>query len=713
MTILRAEKLPNRNQSGFVKSDIGNYMCSTNVFGSLLDNDFVEWDWTNISRPIIRIRSTWGAAGNPGQNFDGTDNLSVARAFPTFALGGLFGNLFDIFGYNQSPRLIDANPALGDRGYIFDRAPAADLQELADLTGFPVRMTEFPSLQIDIDADIGNTLYNNVLVDMYANYDPSPPDHYISDGNPLNDHIQSQFSKHLNLQVQMDWGKERSNSDRHARGYSGARELGEVTIDGQRWRYGHKFETLGENNFPFISFAGWDGSEYVKVTSFNAQSLWRWVIDNWGTILTQADAVGVSYEGVTQQTLRESYCDGVHAGSEILGPGIGDIVFNQASMVIGAPNTGTGTGTGPTVPTEEFEPIPDSEFQAWLRDARNDPFRLFIAEIDHGFGSTLRVASRGWLSDTNQPYYERLPETPIFRQTLAGRSAGSMIILNPNAETDRWTSYDTHGHSVRWFIGDERWLRREFRRVLTTQSRGVPSYESPGRYRFGLVSDINRYRINIFNSSIHYDDSAGAVVNDLIARASGIDPNIRTFRNIGGVDMSKELRFDVDEDTVLDSLFQSIATSLNAWRRISQDGALEFVSRDNRGESTFIFNQENIEGGSLRPTRTIDPVRTVIVPFFNGSIEAETNADIQDLSTSVVIDSLLKNRVDAEALGQIEAARYSNAQATYIMTHLSNAEELNVGNFGILDHVEIGGNCFIGMMERRPLEDRTVVEVTI
>ena len=133
------------------------------------------------------------------------------------------------------------------------------------------------------------------------------------------------------------------------------------------------------------------------------------------------------------------------------------------------------------------------------------------------------MASRGWLSDTNQPYYERLPETPIFRQTLAGRSAGSMIILNPNAETDRWTSYDTHGHSVRWFIGDERWLRREFRRVLTTQSRGVPAYESPGRYRFGLVSDINRYRINIFNSSIHYDDSAGAVVNDLIARASGID----------------------------------------------------------------------------------------------------------------------------------------------------------------------------------------------
>ena len=177
--------------------------------------------------------------------------------------------------------------------------------------------------------------------------------------------------------------------------------------------------------------------------------------------------------------------------------------------------------------------------------------------------------------------------------------------------------------------------------------------------------------------------------------------------------MSRELRFDVDEDTVLDSLFQSIATSLNAWRRISQDGALEFVSRDNRGESSFIFNQENIEGETLRPSRTIDPVRTVIVPFFNGSIEAETNADIQDLSTSVVIDSLLKNRVDAEALGQIEAARYSNAQATYIMTHLSNAEELNVGNFGILDHVEIGGNCFIGMMERRPLEDRTVVEVTI
>ena len=417
--VLKAERTSS-SVNGFVTGDYDGYFHSTNVFGTMLVGDYLEWDLRNPNQPIINQKMTWGT------NTDGQ-----ARAFPTRALGGLFGKLYDLYGYSQVPRLIDQKASLGQRGwqdsFVNQKAPAADLNDLVALTGFPVRMDGFPNVEIHIDANIDNHLYNNVLVDMYANRSDTLPPDYNSDGDPLNDHIQPPYSKYLNLQVQMDHGIIK-NANAHAWGFSGATVLGTVTIDGQLWRYGFKQETLNNNNFPFISFCGWNGSQNVVVKSFNARSLWNWVINNWSTILSQAAAAGVSYGNVTQANLRTAYCDGIHLGSEVLGPGTGRIVFNDLRVVDLGGGTGTGTGTGANpeftnVVTSRSITVGQQEIEPNFADdhviSNSKPYEIHIANQSNV--STSYAAGSDTLTiDTSSSS----PGSGSFTLQLRGQSSG-------------------------------------------------------------------------------------------------------------------------------------------------------------------------------------------------------------------------------------------------------------------------------------------------
>ncbi len=318
MTIIRAEKLAGQNQNGFEKIDLAGYFHSTNVFGMMNDGDYLEWDLTDPAHPIINQKMTWQAT-----------DLSFARAFPTRVLGSLFGKIYDCYGYNQSPQLIVADPTLGDRGTGGEQAPAVDLLEVQTLQGYPARIDSLPDTTVYVDASFTGTLQNNVLIDMYAHYRDGITNHSI------NNDIWPPLSKHLNVQMQLDRAVVRDQAA-HAWGFSGAQVFGNpVTIDGQQWRYGFKQENLGNNNFPFISFCGWNGAEYVRVTQVVASNIWNWVVTNWDTIKLEAQNAGITgYNSITSQTLQEASCDGVHVGSEVLGGGEGTITFNDLRIVI-------------------------------------------------------------------------------------------------------------------------------------------------------------------------------------------------------------------------------------------------------------------------------------------------------------------------------------------------------------------------------------------
>ena len=303
--------------SGFEKQEVGEDLVLTNIFGTMEQSDFVEWDLTDPSKPILSQKMTH----KPGNN-------SFARGCPMFVRGTAHGKLYDSYGYQSGK--IKADPKLGTRGTIWEKAPAADLYEVQKLVQYPCSIVEMPETVVSVSADIPTHMNNNLIIDMYA---------HLQNGvtsDDMNDHIQPPFSKHLNCQLQLDHGAINIHGA-HAWGWSGvgSNVLGEITIDGQRWRYGYKFETLNGNRFPFISFCGWNGSKYVPVKEVKTDSIWKWIVENWDVIAFQAKTIGLSYGNVTQESLERSFCDGVHVGSEILGASQGSIRFSKMNIEVG------------------------------------------------------------------------------------------------------------------------------------------------------------------------------------------------------------------------------------------------------------------------------------------------------------------------------------------------------------------------------------------
>ena len=725
MTIVRAERLPGQGQDGFVKADIEGYGHSTNVFGTMLDNDFVEWDLTDTDRPILNQRMTFEA-----------NNLSFARAFPTRYLGTLFGKAFDVFGWNQSPRLVDVatNPSLGDRGTTFDQAPAVDLNEVTLLVGFPAPISDLPNVVVKIDSDVASSgLYNNVLVDMYANRTINLPPDYISDGDPLNDNIQPPFSKHLNVQLQLDHGRERPNHNTaHAWGYSGATVMGETTIDGQTYRYAHKQETLGGNNFPFISFCGWNGSSYVRVTEVNITNIWNWVVANWNTILAEAAAVGVSYGDVTRQSLLASHCDGVHAGSEILGGGIGSIVFQELSIEItdssagggatggGSTPIGGGGGSGSGLTTIAVTaPTTDAEFAQWRADRTNDPHRIFLAEMDHSNG-TILYGSRAWLSmdDDHLSYDDAIPEgsTPFLESSVSNIiTVGDLTAVNIDGQDIDLLSLEFFGFRSRWLYGDDRWRRIEFRRIATSTIQAC-RLVGPNTYQFDLLSDTSKYNQPFIGSEERFTGTAEEVLLGVFDAANSNEGSeVGTFEIVGDVDLSVDFEITANENTTLDSVIRTACTSLNARRRISQSGALQIVSRLQVDTPQFEFFEDVIDGDSIRMVSTRSPAAFVRVTYNDGNdfVDVETLASINGLLTTVTINTYLTNQSDAIALGEVEAGRYRQALNVWQMDVLNNLEQNSIVDQGIISHPSVSGFGEITRVRRKPLTEVTTVEVEI
>lgn len=334
---------------------------------------------------------------------------------------------------------------------------------------------------------------------------------------------------------------------------------------------------------------------------------------------------------------------------------------------------------------------------------------LFLVEVDTG-AEMLTFANRGWLSDTHVPYRARLIDTPVFRQSLTGRSAGYIDIRSDASELQ---GLEIHGHGVRFLAGNKQMKRAQFQTLLTCSSKGAPRFQAQGRYRLNLLSDVSRFRRSVASTvSIAYNDTAAIVLADIFDRLNA-DPEypVGTYRTVGAVELSTELRFDFGTNDTADGIIEQIATSLNAWRRIGQDGTLEIVSKNHTGTMQNI-TAGMVEASSMTQTNSIDPVARVIVPYFNATTETLTGADLNGLDSSVTIDSLLKNQADAEALGLIEAQRYAKPQNRYRFDVLRDYQDLNVAEQRVIDHPAVSGQGFISSMEWRLGENRTRIELT-
>ena len=171
------------------------------------------------------------------------------------------------------------------------------------------------------------TYNGNQLIDMYA--------HHRGKGD-MNYDIWPPFSKLLNTQVQCNFAHKRM-PEAHAFGWSGATPLFEVEVGGVNWKVGHKLEKLGGNLFDFLSWCAWDGNTYIPATRIDCSAIWAWTLANWESVIVPAATkAGVQFQPrLTIENLRSSYCDGIHAGSEVLGECDGTVIWDEFDIQIG------------------------------------------------------------------------------------------------------------------------------------------------------------------------------------------------------------------------------------------------------------------------------------------------------------------------------------------------------------------------------------------
>ena len=334
MTILRVERSDKQEDTDyFRKADIGKKFLTTNIFGG--DNrtqpgDWMEIDATVPNQPVIRSNMQWGKG-----------NYREARgAAVVDCRGTMFGKLYDCWGYNQTPRLIDAEPGKGKRGDVWERAPWADLRKVQAHVGYPCLISEMPPTRVYCDVDMPDTHHGGTIIDSYA--------HHRDGKEGINGHIWAPYSKLLNIQFQLNWGaRHPDNPNGHAWGWSGIKgELFRALIHGQRVSVGWKYETLDGNRFPFFSFCALDGghsgAEYVPWpidSPVDVDLFWQWVIREWEFVSAQIRHGGKecreAFERVTLERLKQSACDGIHLVTEYLGPSTGEVRFNDARILVG------------------------------------------------------------------------------------------------------------------------------------------------------------------------------------------------------------------------------------------------------------------------------------------------------------------------------------------------------------------------------------------
>ena len=263
--------------------------------------DFIEWDLTNPDQPVLSIKMTKDGG-----------NKSFARAFPCFAKT-LFGR-YETVGASELPLLP------GRRGQGGMDSPKYDLRPVAKVHGYPCKATEVPMTAVYLDGDIPEDMNVNRLIDLYFNFIPG--------AEGMNDNISPNASRHFCVQIQCGHGSV-NREGAHAGGWSGATHLLTDTVGSRRAEIGHKHETHMGNSFPFISIA-FEDARAVRV-----DLVIKWLLENWGKIVTACRAHNCDLFGVTRKSLEKSWIDSPHIGNEVLGYAVGVIKYRRFGIEVG------------------------------------------------------------------------------------------------------------------------------------------------------------------------------------------------------------------------------------------------------------------------------------------------------------------------------------------------------------------------------------------
>ena len=341
-------KIETDNENGHVTTQINDRVFCTNAFAMNLESDKVAWDLTDPENPILECDVT-----------DDGENYSFARAHPCLAISK-FGR-YETVDFNSLPDLGR------DRGQGGMACPAKDLEPLQKRIGYPCMIKDLPVTAVPINCSIPKHMNANTLIDLYI--------HFMEAGAKLNDQIDPNASKLLNIQIQLGCGRA-NNPKAHAKGWSGGTIILKVKVGGLVWSIAYKHETANGADFPFISFYN------EKAKNVDVDVIVKWLLSNWSEIEKACEEKGCDLFGVTLEKLLDGATCGPHVGNEILGKAVGQIKWKGMAINVGGPA------------------FKEGEFEALVSPVSDDSITPPVAEEQEERGcSREHVEAAGTLGD--------------------------------------------------------------------------------------------------------------------------------------------------------------------------------------------------------------------------------------------------------------------------------------------------------------------------
>ena len=214
--------------------------------------DFIKMSVDQYKAIIEYRRNAKGrkdSYGNPTQSY--------ASAFPLFCYGTI--NNRECWGEEDgTPRL----KPLVKRDYGY---PAYDLKHVNKNLGVPCTLETIPkdlSVELKVDCDFVGC---NGMLDMYAHGE-------VLKGHGLLNGGTGYRSKVFNLNYWWHRPVEQNGGSSLGNGWTGAEKVGDWHVDGRNIECGLKLETVGDNEFLYVSIVQ-DDTKHLKL---NIYQVWHW-----------------------------------------------------------------------------------------------------------------------------------------------------------------------------------------------------------------------------------------------------------------------------------------------------------------------------------------------------------------------------------------------------------------------------------------------------
>lgn len=383
---------------------------------------------------------------------------------------------------------------------------------------------------------------------------------------------------------------------------------------------------------------------------------------------------------------------------------VGSANLTAGSSLVGPPeNKDSGT-------PEEYV----NTYAEWRSNPKNDPYRILLLELDHA-DDTLRVASRAWMSDENLPYYSRILSSPFLGYGLKENiGIGDIELINPykGYDSENWLALDWRGYRCRWYFGDIRWKKSQFKRIAGATIENCRE-TSDRVYQFDLIGDSQKYD-RTFHTGADLTQTMDA--GDAIKWVMDQWENSGSYQYVGvdDLELDKSITFTVTESSLMYDVIKDISFSIEAYPVMAQTGFMDIVTPDLDNEPVAVFNESSFVKDSIRLVDTIHPVKRVTVTYNEGQdrLTDETAARTGSLDEEIVIDTLLSSQADAQSRLDKELEYYSNLHQVWEMGMIGMADVVDVGNQVASFHPRLMSSGVLTEIKREPLLKINSIEIT-